>query len=88
MSSGQAATGAEALVERRFGLADQDEALRRLAREAPTRLPRRRSYRRLRGRRGPLVDLRRTLRDAVRNDGEVLNWRAWNAANGREKSCC
>src|SRR5258708_5014500 len=70
--SGQAATGAEALVERRFGLADRDEALRRLAREAPTRLPRRRSYRRLRGRRGPLVDLRRTLRDAVRNDGEVL----------------
>jgi uncharacterized protein len=57
--SGQAATGAEALVERR------------LAREAPARLPQRRSYRRMRGRRGQ-VDLRRTLRDAVRSDGEVL----------------
>jgi uncharacterized protein with von Willebrand factor type A (vWA) domain len=70
--SGDAATGAEALVERRFGLADRDEALRRLTREAPARLPRRRSYRRVRGRRGPLVDLRRTLRDAARNDGEVM----------------
>jgi uncharacterized protein with von Willebrand factor type A (vWA) domain len=70
--SGQAATGAEALVERRFVPADRDEALRRLRREAPARLPRRRSYRRMRGRRGPLVDLRRTLRDAARNDGEVL----------------
>jgi uncharacterized protein len=69
--SGQAATGAEALVERRFGLADRDEALRRLAYEAPARLPQRRSYRRMRGRRG-LIDLRRTLRDAARNDGEVL----------------
>jgi uncharacterized protein with von Willebrand factor type A (vWA) domain len=70
--SGQAATGAEALVERRFVPADRDEALRKLTREAPSRLPRRRSYRRTRGRRGPLVDLRRTLRDAARNDGEVL----------------
>jgi uncharacterized protein with von Willebrand factor type A (vWA) domain len=69
--SGQAATAAEALVERRFGLDDRDEALRRLVREAPARLPQRRSYRRMRGRRGQ-VDLRRTLRDAARNDGEVL----------------
>ena len=70
--SGEAATGVETLVERRFGPADRDEALRKLLREAPARLPRRRSYRRMRGRRGPLVDLRRTLRDAARNDGEVL----------------
>jgi uncharacterized protein with von Willebrand factor type A (vWA) domain len=69
--SGDAATGAEALVERRFALADRDEALRKLVREAPARLPQRRSYRRMRGRRGR-VDLRRTLRDAARNDGEVL----------------
>ena len=69
--SGQAATAAEALVERRFGPDDRDEALRRLAREAPARLPQRRSYRRRRGRRG-LIDLRRTLREAARSDGEVL----------------
>jgi len=70
--SGQTATGTESLVERRFVPADRDEALRKLTREAPSRLPRRRSYRRTRGRRGPVVDLRRTLRDAARNDGEVL----------------
>lgn len=69
--SGTAATGAEALVERRFGPAGRDEALRKLAREAPARLPQRRSYRRMRGRRG-VVDLRRTLRDAAHTDGEVL----------------
>jgi uncharacterized protein len=70
--SGDAATRGEALVERRFGLADRDESLRRLMREAPTRLPRQRAYRRMRGRRGGIVDLRRTLRDAARNDGEVM----------------
>jgi uncharacterized protein with von Willebrand factor type A (vWA) domain len=70
--AGEAATRAEALVERRFGPAGRDESLRRLAREAPARLPRRRSYRRTRARRGRIADLRRTLRDAARNDGEVL----------------
>ena len=69
---GQAATRAEALVERRFGQADAGEALRRLTREASRRLPKRLSYRRLRARRGAMVDLRRTLRDAARNDGEVI----------------
>ena len=38
----------------------------------PARLPRRRGHRRMRARRGPCADLRRTLRDSVRNDGEVL----------------
>jgi len=70
--SGQAATRAEALVERRFGPAETAEALRRLTREAPRRLPKRASFRRWRTRRGPVVDLRRTLRDATRNDGEIL----------------
>ena len=70
--SGEAATRAEALVERRFGQAGAGEALRRLTREASRRLPKRLSYRRLRARRGATVDLRRTLRDAARNDGEVI----------------
>ena len=70
--SGQAATRAEALVERRFGPAGAGEALRRLSREASRRLPKRLGYRRLRARRGAAVDLRRTLRDAARNDGEVI----------------
>ncbi len=70
--TGQAATRAEALAQRRFGPAGAADVLRRLSREAGRRLPRRRSYRRMRGRRGAVVDLRRTLRDAARNDGEVI----------------
>jgi uncharacterized protein with von Willebrand factor type A (vWA) domain len=70
--SGQAAARAEALVERRFERAVASEPLRRLAREAQRRLPLRRGHRRMRARRGPFADLRRTLRDSVRNDGEFL----------------
>jgi uncharacterized protein with von Willebrand factor type A (vWA) domain len=70
--SGLAAARAEALVERRFARGATNDALRRLSREAPTKLPRRRGHRRRRARRGPFADLRRTLRDSVRNDGEVL----------------
>ena len=70
--SGLAAARAEALVERRFAQVSTNDALRRLQRQAPARLPRRRGHRRRRARRGPFTDLRRTLRDSVRNDGEVL----------------
>ena len=70
--SGLTAARAEALVERRFAPGVTSDALRRLTREAPTRLPRRRGHRRMRARRGPFADLRRTLRDSIRNDGEVL----------------
>jgi uncharacterized protein len=70
--SGLAAARTEALVERRFAQASASDALRRLMREAPGRLPRRRGHRRRRARRGPFADLRRTLRDAVRHDGETL----------------
>jgi hypothetical protein len=70
--SGQAATRAEAVVERRFNAADNADALRRLAREAPRRLPLRRGHRRMRARRGPFADLRRTLRESARNGGEML----------------
>jgi uncharacterized protein with von Willebrand factor type A (vWA) domain len=70
--TGEAATRAEALSQRRFAPGGVTEALRRLAREARRRLPRRRSFRRMRARRGAVVDLRRTLRDAARTDGEVI----------------
>ena len=70
--SGEMAVRTEALSERRFGTSAASEALRRLAREAGRRLPRRRGHRRMRARRGPWADLRRTLRDAARNDGEVM----------------
>lgn len=70
--SGLTATRIEALVERRFAQLSTTEALRQLSREAPRRLPRRRGHRRMRARRGPFADLRRTLRDSVRSDGEIL----------------
>jgi uncharacterized protein with von Willebrand factor type A (vWA) domain len=70
--SGEMAVRAEALTERRFGPSGPSDALRRLAREAPSRLPRRRGHRRMRARRGPWADLRRTLRESARNDGEVM----------------
>ncbi len=70
--SGLTATRAEAVVERRFATASTSDALRRLSREAPRRLPKRRGHRRMRARRGPFADLRRTLRDSVRSDGEIL----------------
>ena len=70
--SGEIAVRAEALAERRFGPGGPSAALRRLAREAPSRLPRRRGHRRMRARRGPWADLRRILRESTRNDGEVM----------------
>jgi uncharacterized protein with von Willebrand factor type A (vWA) domain len=70
--SGQSAVRAELAVERRFAAGAANRALARLQREAPRRLPRRRGRRRQRARRGPWADLRRTLRDSARNDGEVL----------------
>ena len=73
--SGLAATRAEALVARRFATRATGDALRRLAREAAAKLPRRRGHRRMRARRGAFADLRRTLRESVRHDGEVMRLR-------------
>jgi uncharacterized protein len=70
--SGAMAVRAEALAERRLSPGAPSDALRRLAREAATRLPRRRGHRRMHARRGPWADLRRTLRETARNDGEVM----------------
>jgi uncharacterized protein len=70
--SGLVAARTEALVARRFAQQTTGDALRRFAREASASLPRRRGHRRMRARRGPFADLRRTLRDSVRSDGEVF----------------
>ena len=75
--SGQSATAAEMFGDRRFRADAGIERLRRFAREAPERLPRRRGRRRMRARRGDIVDLPRALRAAVRQGGDtlVLPWR-------------
>jgi uncharacterized protein len=70
--AGQAATAAEALSVRRFAEAGEADALRRFRRAAPERLPLRRGYRRVAARRGFGLDLRRAMKDAIRNDGEIF----------------
>ncbi|WP_315739540.1 MULTISPECIES: VWA domain-containing protein [unclassified Bradyrhizobium] len=73
--SGLAATRAEALVVRRLSATTGGGPLQLLARQARAKLPKRRGHRRMRARRGSFVDLRRTLRESVRRDGEVLSLR-------------
>ena len=75
--SGRSATAAEMLGDRQFRAETAIERLRRFAREAPERLPRRRGPRRRRARTGETVDLSRALRTAVRHGGDtpVLPWR-------------
>src|SRR5262245_25314120 len=70
--AGQAATAAEALSLRRFEPDHEIDTLRGFRRALPERLPQRRGYRRSAARRGPSLDLRRAMREAVRNDGEIL----------------
>ena len=66
--------GAEATVVERLSqrtLTDSDDAaLDRLRREAARALPRRTSYRRRSVRKGDRLDMRRTLREAARRDGD------------------
>ncbi len=79
--TGQEATAAEALAIRRLQPPDETDALRRFGRALPAALPLRRGYRRRRMRRGRGVDLGRSLRAALRNDGEVLTLRRWRRAS-------
>jgi uncharacterized protein len=71
--SGRTATLVERLTARQFGPQSENEILRSFMRALPDRLPRRRGYRRRVGSRGKLYELRRSLREAVKNDGEVMN---------------
>lgn len=68
--------GAEATIEERLGQRplqeSREEALRRILRDAPALLPRRKSYRRKLVKSGDRIDMRRSLRDAAKRDGEVL----------------
>ena len=70
--TGQEAAALERLSRREFAEEDPSSALVRLQRLAPTRLPRRLSYRFAPDRGGKFLDMRRTLRDAARRDGEVF----------------
>jgi uncharacterized protein len=78
--TGQQATGAEALSTRDIKPPDEAEMLRRFARDLPAALPRRRGYRRRRVRRGPSIDLARSLKAALRHDGEILSLKRFRRA--------
>ncbi|MEP4195324.1 MAG: VWA domain-containing protein [Aliishimia sp.] len=63
-------TGAERLSQRRLSMRNA-EAVRRLLKDAPRALPRRMSYRRRGAKRGDRIDMRRTLREAAKREGDV-----------------
>lgn len=71
--TGQAATSAEALAIRALRVPDDAEILRRFGSALPDAMPRRRGYRHRAARRGKGIDLARSLRAAMRNEGEVMN---------------
>lgn len=71
--TGQAATGAEALAVRELRVPDDTDTLRRFGDALPNALPRRRGYRHKAARRGKGIDLARSLRAAMRNEGEVMD---------------
>ena len=68
--------GAEPTTVERLGqralTRGSEAAVQRLIREAPGALPRRVSYRRRATKSGDRIDLRRSLRDAAKRDGEVI----------------
>ncbi|MEM7509146.1 MAG: VWA domain-containing protein [Pseudomonadota bacterium] len=70
--AGQQASMAERLGHRDLRATEQ-YALTHFSRHAPKRLPRRRSRRFQPARSGSVIDMRQTLRMAVRRDGEILN---------------
>lgn len=71
-TKGEAASPAEALGLRRFASRPAARPLERFRREAPRRLPRRRGAGLVRAKRGPVVDLARSLRRAAAREGELL----------------
>jgi uncharacterized protein len=71
--AGEQAATVELLTARAFAPGDEATTLRRFRRQAPAALPRRMSYRRNPSRHGDAWNMRRSMRDAVKRDGEVLS---------------
>ena len=70
--AGELAAAAERLTRRQLAEPDEDSILAAFSRQAPHRLPRRKSYRHIPARRGNKIDLRRTLQKVVRSGGEAV----------------
>ncbi len=69
---GAEAVKGERLSLRQFAELDEDAVLKAFRKQAPANLPRRRSYRRAPSKHGDRLDIRQTLREAVRRDGEAF----------------
>ncbi|MEL6744977.1 MAG: VWA domain-containing protein [Pseudomonadota bacterium] len=70
--TGEETTTGERLSQREFLVRNDSEALIHLSRQAPRVLPRRQTPRRRAAKRGDGCDLRKSLRQAIRRDGEVF----------------
>ncbi len=70
--TGERAAADERLTQRHLSESDHDRVLAAFARQAPLRLPRRKSYRHIPARQGSKIDLRRTLQLVVRSGGEAI----------------
>ncbi len=70
--SGQRASLSEALTQRDFEPRSESEVLAHFARHAPSRLPARKVRRRVRASKGDRYDARRSMRLAVRTEGDVM----------------
>ncbi|MEM8663683.1 MAG: VWA domain-containing protein [Pseudomonadota bacterium] len=86
--AGADASGAEALAARSFAPIADSDALRHFRRTAPEALPKRRSRRFKADRHGSHPDLRRSLRDAVRHDGELIHWRTESPRRRQRRIVC
>ncbi len=70
-NAGEASSAAEMLQERSFKERTSDESLRRLAALLPSRMPRRKAFRQRPSSHGHAIHMRRSLRQLMRNDGDV-----------------
>lgn len=70
--AGQEASQAEALTQRTFEPLSDAEALTQFARNASRSMPKRQVRRRKRASTGSQYDLRRTMREAVRTEGDMM----------------
>ena len=70
--SGRASTYGEVAGARTFAEQADDERLGELSRRLPATLPRRRGFRLRSASRGAFIDMRRTLRSAIRHDAEMV----------------
>ena len=82
---GDEASAIERLGHRPLSAGETTDVIAQFSRELPKREPLRTSYRRRKAKSGDRLDMRRTLRDAARYDGEVIRLRETKRAQRPRK---